>query len=216
MNKDFITTDVDSGNRNKVISVTAAKNTSGARATTLTITTGGGLSRQVSISQEAGIIDYSIKLGVDVFNKFTGVRVDEPSTSDISFHLAKDSVMATVNSNSIAQEVKLDNTIEQVEISAYTMYAEDNTVNYTLYSEDISSIASDHQMLFSAIVQQPEWSKSGNSITLQGGKLILSFRNNDDVQFTSNAIIEYRLKDSTGKIVYVGQFELAFMHWMNA
>lgn len=42
MNKDFITTDVDSGNGNKVINVTAARNTSGARSTTLTITTGGG------------------------------------------------------------------------------------------------------------------------------------------------------------------------------
>lgn len=54
MNKDFITATPDTGDRNGTINVTASKNTSSERSTSLTIS-GAGVTKTVNINQKKGI-----------------------------------------------------------------------------------------------------------------------------------------------------------------
>lgn len=54
MQKDFITVAPDTGNRNGTINVTASKNTSSERSTSLTIS-GAGVTKTVNINQKKGI-----------------------------------------------------------------------------------------------------------------------------------------------------------------
>lgn len=54
MNKDFITATPDIGDGNGTINVTASKNTSSERSTSLTIS-GAGVTKTVNINQKKGI-----------------------------------------------------------------------------------------------------------------------------------------------------------------
>lgn len=54
MQKDFITVAPDTGNGNRTINVTASKNTSSERSTSLTIS-GAGVTKTVNINQKKGI-----------------------------------------------------------------------------------------------------------------------------------------------------------------
>lgn len=55
MQKDFITATPDTGGGNGAINVTASKNTSSERNTSLTISGAGGVTKTVNINQKKGI-----------------------------------------------------------------------------------------------------------------------------------------------------------------
>ncbi len=59
MKKDFITATPDTGSGGGTINVQASQNSGGSRSTSITIT-GGGITRTIPISQEAGALNIII------------------------------------------------------------------------------------------------------------------------------------------------------------